>query len=67
MRAIHHTTAVYIKILCLRNNTMYLVGLTTQKYRLTAITPMVFRDANENVNIAAPWSRQTLVPKIHRP
>ena len=66
-RAIHHTAAVYIKILCLRNNTMYLVGFTTQKYRLTAMTPMVSRDDIENVKIAKPCSRQTVVPNIHLP
>ena len=67
MRDIHHTAAVYIKILCLRNNTMYLVGFTTQKYRLTAMTPIVSRDDTENVKIAKPCSRQTVGPNIHLP
>ena len=66
-RAAHHTRAMYIKILCFVNNTVYFSGFTTQKYRLTAITPMVPRDAIENINSANPWNRQKFAPKSHPP
>ncbi|RMX40705.1 hypothetical protein pdam_00021462 [Pocillopora damicornis] len=38
-----------------------------QKYRLTAINPMVCKDASPNVNTPNPWNRQKVSPKIHWP
>ena len=66
-RAKNHTKDMYRKILFLVNNVMYFSGFTTQKYLLTAITPIVLRDASPNRNSAKAWNWQKSAPKIHLP
>ena len=49
-KATHHIMAMYIKIRFFLNKTVYFSDFATRKYRLTAIIPMVLREAIPNVN-----------------
>ena len=65
-RARHQTTTMYPRDFSFLNNKGYFSGLTTQKYRLTAMIPIVPRLFVPIVNASNPWNRQNRLPNIHR-